>query len=99
MDSVSDGYDSEVSITAPNLEINEVQSPNYEDKEDPMEILDHVKINNTLESPLSTIKGVFNDSKQEDPSFNKAEMKSAEARLRAAFIEFYQKLRLLNHYR
>ncbi|XVF85893.1 hypothetical protein PTKIN_Ptkin17bG0154400 [Pterospermum kingtungense] len=67
-------------------------------QQDPQEILECVKINNTLESPLSTIKGVFKDSKHHELCFTKDELKKAEQRLRMAFIEFYQKLRLLKHY-
>ncbi|XP_048318124.2 phosphate transporter PHO1 homolog 10 isoform X1 [Ziziphus jujuba] len=69
-----------------------------DNKEDPLEILDHVKINNTLESPISTIKGVFKDSKEDELSFNREELKKAEEKLRVAFIEFYHKLHLLKHY-
>ncbi|TYJ00448.1 hypothetical protein E1A91_A13G086800v1 [Gossypium mustelinum] len=65
---------------------------------DPLEILERVKIRNTLESPLDTIKGVFKDSKHDDLCFKKDELKKVEAKLRLAFIEFYQKLRLVKQY-
>lgn len=68
-------------------------------REDPLEILEHVKINNTLESPISTIKGVFKDSKEAELSFNKEELRKVEERLRNVFIEFYHKLHLVKHYR
>ncbi|XP_023878502.2 phosphate transporter PHO1 homolog 10 [Quercus suber] len=74
----------------------EVNKDDY--KEDPLKILGHVKINNTLESPISTIKGVFKDSKEEDLSFNKEELRKVEERLRHVFVEFYHKLHLLKHY-
>ncbi|XWS34133.1 hypothetical protein CRYUN_Cryun21dG0014000 [Craigia yunnanensis] len=67
-------------------------------QQDPLEIFECVKINNTLESPLSTIKGVFKDSKDDELCFTKDELKKVEGRLRVVFIEFYQKLRLLKHY-
>ncbi|XVF03293.1 hypothetical protein REPUB_Repub04eG0248900 [Reevesia pubescens] len=70
----------------------------YASQQDPLEILEHVKINNTLESPLSTIKGVFKDSKDDELCFTKDELRKVEERLRVVFIEFYQKLRLLKHY-
>lgn len=70
-----------------------------DNREGPLEVLDHVKMNNTLESPISTIKGVFKDSKEDDLSFDGEELKKAEEKLRVAFIEFYHKLRLLEHYR
>lgn len=71
----------------------------YDYKEDPLEVLEHVKIKNTLESPISTIKGVFKDSREEELSFGKEELKRVEERLRAVFIQFYHKLQLLKHYR
>ncbi|TXG56543.1 hypothetical protein EZV62_017856 [Acer yangbiense] len=67
-------------------------------KEDSLEILEHVKINNTLESPMSTIKGVFKDSKDDELRFKKEELKKVEDQLKRVFIEFYQKLLLLKHY-
>ncbi|XP_031263867.1 phosphate transporter PHO1 homolog 10 [Pistacia vera] len=70
----------------------------YKCKEDSLEILEHVKINNTLESPFSTLKGVFKDSKDDELRFKKEELKEAEDRLKAVFIEFYRKLLLLKHY-
>ncbi|XP_065860486.1 phosphate transporter PHO1 homolog 10-like isoform X2 [Euphorbia lathyris] len=99
--------DSDLELSSVPLEINDeahtlnhiaTQENDDDDEKDPMKILDRVKIKNTLESPVSTIKGVFKDSKEEELSFNKVEMKKVEERLRAAFIEFYQKLRLLKHY-
>ncbi|KAM7487458.1 hypothetical protein LguiB_024942 [Lonicera macranthoides] len=74
----------------------EVNANKYEPA--PLEVLDHVKINNPLESPRSTIKGILNDSKEEDLCFNKKELKKVEERLKQVLIEFYQKLRLLKHY-
>ncbi|KAF5443364.1 hypothetical protein F2P56_035923 [Juglans regia] len=74
------------------------QVRNHDYQQDPLKILDHVKINNTLDSPISTIRGVFKDSKEQDLSFNKEELRRVEEQLRHAFIEFYNKLRLLKHY-
>lgn len=71
----------------------------YQCKEDSLEILEHVKTNNTLESPLSTLKGAFKDSKDDELRFKKEELTDAEERLKVVFIEFYQKLLLLKHYR
>ncbi|CAN6550497.1 unnamed protein product [Malus baccata var. baccata] len=70
----------------------------YTQKENPMEVLEHVRITNTLESLISTIKGVFKDSREEELSFDKEELKRVEERLRAAFIQFYHQLQLLKHY-
>ncbi|KAG5603475.1 hypothetical protein H5410_024967 [Solanum commersonii] len=67
-------------------------------KTDPLEILDHVKIVNTFESPISTIRGVLSESKENDLSYKKEELKKVENRLKLIFIEFYQKLRHLKHF-
>ncbi|XXG70565.1 hypothetical protein AAC387_Pa07g0012 [Persea americana] len=64
----------------------------------PLEVLDHVKINFALETPRSTIKGMLMDSKCKDLSFSKEELRKAEEQLKLAFVEFYQKLRLLKSY-
>ncbi|XP_057948047.1 phosphate transporter PHO1 homolog 10-like [Malania oleifera] len=76
--------------------IEEVHS--NDDQTAHFEILERVKINNTLETPMSTIKGVFKDSKEEELSYKKEELRTVEERLKLVFIEFYQKLRLLKHY-
>lgn len=67
--------------------------------QDPFEMLDHVKMNNTLETPVSTLKGLFRDSKDVDLRFKKEELRKAEERLRVVFIVFYQKLHHLRLYR
>ncbi|KAF8408130.1 hypothetical protein HHK36_007272 [Tetracentron sinense] len=64
----------------------------------PLEILNHVKMNNTLETPRSTIKGLLNVSKNTEFNFNKEDLRKVEEQLKRAFIEFYQKLRLLKSY-
>ncbi|KAK2429185.1 phosphate transporter PHO1 protein [Trifolium repens] len=71
---------------------------NYK-RSDPMEILDHVKIDNALESPISTIKNVFTDSNDNNElSFNKEELQKVEKQLQLVFVEFYQKLLHLKDY-
>ncbi|PKI75492.1 hypothetical protein CRG98_004162 [Punica granatum] len=67
-------------------------------REDPLNILENVKIYNARESPMSMLRGVLKDSKDVHLSFNKAELREVENRLRRVFIEFYQKLHLLKHY-
>ncbi|KAK4430024.1 Phosphate transporter [Sesamum alatum] len=69
-----------------------------ERKSSHLEILDRVKISNTFDDPISTIKGVLSDSKEKDLSCNKEELKEVEERLKVAFIELYQKLCHLKHY-
>lgn len=62
-----------------------------------LDILDRIKIQNTYDSPMATIKGVFTDTREKGLSYNKEELKEVEERLKTAFIEFYQKLCLLKH--
>ncbi|KAL0421030.1 UNVERIFIED_CONTAM: Phosphate transporter [Sesamum latifolium] len=69
-----------------------------ESKSSHLEILDRVKISNTFDDPISTIKGVLRDSKEKELSCNKEELKEVEERLKVAFIELYQKLCHLKHY-
>ncbi|KAK4712428.1 hypothetical protein R3W88_006941 [Solanum pinnatisectum] len=63
----------------------------------PVEILDNVKINIEPATPLSTLKNVIKSSKS-DLSFSRQELRKAEEQIRMAFVEFYQKLRLLKNY-
>ncbi|PWA96975.1 EXS (ERD1/XPR1/SYG1) family protein [Artemisia annua] len=67
-------------------------------EQDPLDILDRVRMNNTLEDPMSTIRSVLNDSKDKDLRFKKAELEEAEGRLKVVFVEFYRKLHLLKHF-
>ncbi|GMI75337.1 PHO1 homolog 3 [Hibiscus trionum] len=64
----------------------------------PLEILDRVKMNNTLETPRSTIKGVLKAEKHAELSFSRENLRKVEEQLKRAFVEFYQKLRLLKSY-
>lgn len=68
------------------------------DKQDLHEILERVKMNDALESPMSTLKGFFGDSRNDEPVSKKG-LKKAEEQLRLVFSEFYQKLRRLKEYR
>ncbi|CAN1152680.1 Phosphate transporter PHO1 homolog 3 [Linum perenne] len=63
-----------------------------------LEVLHHVHINNTLESPRSTIKGFIKVSENNKLKFTKGNLRNVEEQLKRAFIEFYQKLRLLKSY-
>ncbi|KAI3908257.1 hypothetical protein MKX01_027279 [Papaver californicum] len=66
----------------------------------PLEILEHVKINNEPETPKSTIKAMlFKDSKDKKLEFNRKQLKKAEEQLKQVFIEFHWKLRQLKRYR
>ncbi|OIS99170.1 PREDICTED: phosphate transporter PHO1 homolog 9-like [Nicotiana attenuata] len=63
----------------------------------PLEILDHVRINVEPETPVSTLRKVIRIS-DSNLSFSKEELRKAEEQIRKAFVEFYQKLRLLKSY-
>ncbi|KAI3784855.1 hypothetical protein L1987_43962 [Smallanthus sonchifolius] len=62
-----------------------------------LEVLNHVKINPTTETPLGTVKNVFK-SLNLDFHFNKNEVRDAQEKLKQAFIEFHEKLRFLKNY-
>ncbi|KAJ1423675.1 SPX domain [Sesbania bispinosa] len=78
---------------------HEMEAHNNYKSRDPMEIIEHVKIDDALQSPLSTIKGVFIDSNDNELNFNKEKLRKIEEQLRLVFIEFYQKLLHLKDYR
>lgn len=62
-----------------------------------LEVLDHIKINVEPDTPVSTLRNMIGNSRS-DLSFSKDELSSAEEKLRKAFTEFYQELRLLKSY-
>lgn len=66
---------------------------------DPLEILEHVKVDNVPQSPISTIKKAFTDSSDNELSFSKEELRKVKEQLRLVFVEFYQKLLHLKDYR
>ncbi|XP_028794204.1 phosphate transporter PHO1 homolog 10-like [Neltuma alba] len=70
---------------------------NY-NRRDPLEILDQVKIDNTIEASTSAIRSVFTGFKQEESSFSKEDLRKVEKQLRLVFVEFYQKLLNLKNY-
>lgn len=75
------------------------QVPRSRARPAPLEILDRVKLNNTLETPRSTIKTVLKVPENTELKFSRENLKKVEARLKRAFVEFYQKLRLLKSFR
>ncbi|GMJ04127.1 hypothetical protein like AT3G29060 [Hibiscus trionum] len=62
-----------------------------------LDVLDHVKINVELETPIATLRSVIKSSKS-DLSFSRQELRTAEEKISQAFVEFYRKLRLLKSY-
>ncbi|XP_050203477.1 phosphate transporter PHO1 homolog 3-like isoform X2 [Mercurialis annua] len=64
----------------------------------PLEVLNHVTINNTRETPRSTIKGVLKVPQHAELKFTRDNLRKVEEQLKRAFAEFYQKLRLLKSF-
>ncbi|KAB2624512.1 phosphate transporter PHO1-like protein 3 [Pyrus ussuriensis x Pyrus communis] len=64
----------------------------------PLDILDRVTMNHTVETPCSTIKGFLNVAPQTELKFSRVNLNKVEEQLRGAFVVFYQKLRLLKSY-
>lgn len=62
-----------------------------------LEVLNHVKMNATTETPRSTVKSFFNISRS-DLHYNKKELRDAQEKLKLAFMEFHEKLRFLKSY-
>ena len=61
-------------------------------------ILEGIRMNRTLETPLSAIKTILKVHKQEELKFTRENLKKVEERLQRALIEFYQKLGHLKNY-
>ncbi|KAG7032233.1 Phosphate transporter PHO1-like 3, partial [Cucurbita argyrosperma subsp. argyrosperma] len=64
----------------------------------PLELLDRVTMNTTQETPISTIKGLFNFPKNSELQFNRENLNKIENQLKRAFVVFYHKLRLLKSF-
>ncbi|POO03486.1 SPX domain containing protein [Trema orientale] len=64
----------------------------------PLQVLERVTMNNTQETPRSTIKGFLNVPNQTELTFNRENLRKVEGQLKKAFVEFYQKLRLLKSF-
>lgn len=63
-----------------------------------LEMLPHVRINISPETPVSTLKYMVTSSKAR-LSYKKAELRKSEELMTRALIEFYQKLQVLKGYR
>ncbi|KAJ6324858.1 hypothetical protein OIU76_012034 [Salix suchowensis] len=64
----------------------------------PLEILNRVTINSTQATPRSTIKNFLKVPQQTELKFTRENLRKVEEQLKRAFVEFYQKLRLLKSY-
>ncbi|KAI3907592.1 hypothetical protein MKW98_016236 [Papaver atlanticum] len=81
------------------VDVDKSNGGNDNFKPAPLEILEHVQINNEPETPKSTIKAMLlKDSKDKKLKFNRKQLKKAEEQLKQVFIEFHWKLRQLKHY-
>ncbi|KAF5748964.1 EXS family protein isoform 1 [Tripterygium wilfordii] len=63
----------------------------------PLEVLDHVKINISPDTPVSTVKTILNCFNS-GVSYSKKELKMVESIMMRALVEFYQKLLSLKSY-
>ncbi|KAJ6350596.1 hypothetical protein OIU78_006702 [Salix suchowensis] len=83
------------------IQVEEVQKPKSmirSFRPASLEVLSNVKINNTLATPRSTIKNFLKVPQQTELKFTRENLRKVEERLKGAFVEFYQKLRLLKSY-
>ncbi|KAJ0527013.1 putative SPX domain-containing protein [Helianthus annuus] len=80
-----------------NNPIIEVVHDSGEHKMASLDVLDRVKINATIDTPMSTVRSVFNNLNL-DLNYNKNELKDAQGKLKQAFLELYEKLRYLKNY-
>ncbi|KAL6350747.1 hypothetical protein AAG906_028214 [Vitis piasezkii] len=98
-DESSDGKDQTKEDNAIHQNIEKQKPNNFRAaRPAPLQILERLKINNTLETPRSTIKGFLNIPKWTEPNFNTECLKKVEQRLKQALVVFYNKLRLLKSY-
>lgn len=65
----------------------------------PSDVLECVKIQNTSDSPKSSVERLLLGNTVKECSFSQEELKEVEEKLKKAFVEFYHKLRRLNQYR
>ncbi|KAG6647337.1 hypothetical protein CIPAW_07G072400 [Carya illinoinensis] len=93
------GKDEDKTIDVVNQKVQE-QKPNNirASRPAPLEVLNRVKINNTLETPRSTIKSLLHYPMQTELKFSRENLRKVEEQLKRAFIQFYQKLRLLKSF-
>ncbi|KAM7491033.1 hypothetical protein LguiA_033954 [Lonicera macranthoides] len=101
-DSSDDEDVKEVKPVNQNVVIEEKKAKNFRRKSKrpaPLDILDHMTMNNTVETPRSSIKEFLNIvPDQTELKFSKANLKKVEQQLKRAFIEFHHKLRLLKSF-
>ncbi|KAM7491031.1 hypothetical protein LguiA_033952 [Lonicera macranthoides] len=103
LDDSSDDEDvKEVKPVNQNGVIEEKKAKNFRSKSKrpaPLDILDRMTMNSTVETPCSSIKEFLNIvTDQTELKFSNANLKKVEQRLKRAFVEFHHKLRLLKSF-
>ncbi|TXG70201.1 hypothetical protein EZV62_005136 [Acer yangbiense] len=74
-------------------------SMSSDDDGDPLDVLDHVELHNTLGTPYSIMRRFVNSTdQQKQVTFNRDTLKNVETKLKRAFIQFYHKIGLLKSY-
>ncbi|KAK4838976.1 hypothetical protein QYF36_018058 [Acer negundo] len=74
-------------------------STSSDDDDDPLDVLDHVELHNTLGTPYSIIRSFVNSTdQQKQVTLNRDTLKRVETKLNRAFIQFYHKIGLLKSY-
>ncbi|KAH7857740.1 hypothetical protein Vadar_016033 [Vaccinium darrowii] len=97
---LDDLSDENVEESKKSIQMTKVEKPNNlrTNRPAPLDILSQVKMNKIVETPRSSIKDLLNIPHPEEIQFNRKNLKKVEEQLKRAFIEFYQKLRLLKNF-
>ncbi|TMW86889.1 hypothetical protein EJD97_020744 [Solanum chilense] len=86
-------------IIKPASSSSENRDPSFgEHGRTPSDVLECVKIQNTSDSPKSSVERLLLGNTEKECSFSQEELKEVEEKLKKAFVEFYHKLRRLNQY-
>ncbi|KAF2617843.1 hypothetical protein F2Q68_00040365 [Brassica cretica] len=96
--SSSDSVSVDINALSSKSKENKVTLGDFIKNEANKSILEGIRMNRTLETPLSAIKTILKVHKQEELKFTRENLKKVEERLQRAFIEFYQKLGHLKNY-
>ncbi|CAN6900792.1 hypothetical protein HID58_080572 [Brassica napus] len=96
--SSSDSVSVDINALSSKSKENKVTLGDHIKNEANKSILEGIRMNRTLETPLSAIKTILKVHKQEELKFTRENLKKVEERLQRAFIKFYQKLGHLKNY-
>ncbi|KAK8588088.1 hypothetical protein V6N12_022545 [Hibiscus sabdariffa] len=87
----------EVEMNSEGISGEEMKKADMHFRPAPLNVLDNVKINVELETPISILRSVIKSSKSA-LLFGRQELRTAEEKISEAFVEFNRKLRLLKSY-